>query len=88
MTRSYKPSALQIYREARRTHAAEAHQALALLESWGDFSGRIGMDTFTSLAGRIALGRTIEDAVAREYLYRWALALRSPIFGVPHTLGL
>lgn len=37
---------------------------------------------------RIDCGRSPEEAAAREYLYHWELALRSPIFGVPHTLGL
>jgi hypothetical protein len=46
-----------------------------------------GMDTVLRLAYRISLGRSIEEAAAREYLYRWNLALRSPVFGVPHTLG-
>jgi hypothetical protein len=39
------------------------------------------------LAARKA-GHSIEDAAAREYLYRWRLALQSPVFGAPHTLGM
>ena len=47
-----------------------------------------GMDTVIRLAWRIECGRSIEEAAAREYLYRWSLALNSPVFGVPHTLGM
>ena len=47
-----------------------------------------GMDTVWRLAIRIGDGRTVEEAAAREYCYRWALAIQSPIFGAPHTLGL
>jgi hypothetical protein len=47
-----------------------------------------GCDTIIRLALRIDVGRTAEEAAAREYLYRWSLALTSPIFGVPHTIGL
>lgn len=47
-----------------------------------------GMDTLYRLALRLSYGRSIEEAAAREYVYRWNLALRSPVFGVPHTLGL
>ena len=37
---------------------------------------------------RTDVGFTPEQAAAREYLYRWNLALRSRVFGVPHALGL
>lgn len=47
-----------------------------------------GCDTVIRLAWRIECGKTAEQAAAREYVYRWGLALKSPIFGVPHTLGL
>ena len=37
---------------------------------------------------RIDQGRTIDEAAAREYLYRWNLALISPLaFGAPGLLG-
>lgn len=48
---------------------------------------RIGMDSFSALLLRCYYGRTAESAACREYLYRWSLALRSPIFGAPHLLG-
>lgn len=47
-----------------------------------------GMDTVYRLALRIHYGRTIEQAAAREYVYRWNLALRSRTFGVPHPFGM
>ena len=40
------------------------------------------------IGARIAAGATIAEAASREYLYRWNLALRSPIFGAPHALGM
>ena len=47
-----------------------------------------GMDTVIRLAVRIDQGRTIDEAAAREYLYRWNLALISPLaFGAPGLLG-
>ncbi len=46
-----------------------------------------GMDTVIRMAIRIECGRTPEQAAAREYVYRWHLALRSPVFGIPHTIG-
>lgn len=48
---------------------------------------RAGMDSFSALLLRCYYGRTAESAACREYLYRWSLALRSPIFGAPHLLG-
>jgi hypothetical protein len=47
-----------------------------------------GICTVLRLAVRVDCGRTPEEAAAREYLYRWELALQSPIFGVPHTIGM
>lgn len=52
-----------------------------------------GMDTVIRLAVRIEAGRSVEEAAAREYIYRWRLTLRpdpdlSPsFFGAPHLLG-
>ena len=37
-----------------------------------------GMDTVIRLAVRISNGSTIEQAAAREYLYRWNLAIKHP----------
>lgn len=73
---------------AWRDYKPEALQAEALLNSWGDFPRVPGMDTALRLAHRLAFGRSVEEAAAREYVYRWNLALRSPIFGVPHTIGM
>lgn len=47
-----------------------------------------GMDTVIRLAWRIECGRSILEAAKMEYLYRWNLALKSSIFGVPHSIGL
>lgn len=51
-----------------------------------------GADTTTRMAERIGFGLTPEQAAAREYLYRWNLALvpsprNAGIFGVIHPLG-
>lgn len=75
-------------RAAEAKHGAEACKAYELFT---DYCGRImprvpGMDTVLRLAYRISLGSTIEQAAAKEYLYRWNLALQSPIFGVPHSI--
>jgi hypothetical protein len=35
-----------------------------------------GMDTVIRLAWRIECGHTVESAACREYLYRWALAVK------------
>ena len=47
-----------------------------------------GMATVFRLAFRIYYGRIVEEAAGREYLYRWRLALQSPVFGIPHPIGL
>lgn len=47
-----------------------------------------GCGTAIRLAWRMHLGATREQAVAREYMYRWSLALRSTVFGVPGPLGM
>lgn len=61
-----------------------------------------GMGTTERLAIRLHAGKTIEEAAAREYLYRWSLAIkaadqclhtstRNPVvsvFGTPHTIGM
>lgn len=67
---------------------APLEAALDLLHTWGSFPRVPGIATVLRLAVRIDCGRSPEEAAAREYLYRWELALRSPIFGVPHTLGM
>jgi hypothetical protein len=60
-----------------------------------------GMGTNARLALRLHNGKTPEEALAAEYLYRWHLAVkpfdqcegatRNPavsIFGAPHTIGM
>lgn len=49
---------------------------------------RIGMSSDQAIIHRIGCGCGATEAAAKEYLYRWNLALRSPVFGCPHTLGL
>lgn len=72
-------------------HRHEAQRAQEILD---DFcGGRIlqrvpGMDTIARLAWRIECGHNAESAAGKEYFYRWNLALRSRIFGVPHTIGM
>lgn len=80
----------QAVRNAWPKREAAARQADALFASYcAPRPARVpGMDTVLRLAVRIDCGRTIEEAAAREYLYRWSLALRSRVFGAPHTLGL
>lgn len=78
-------------RVAMRDHLLEAETAYSLYKSHCENRVPIrvpGMDTIIRLARRIYLGSTPERAAASEYLYRWNLALRSPIFGAPHSLGM
>lgn len=87
------------------THRDAAHEAFAIYKSYCDGfpPARVpGCDTVIRLAHRISLGRTPEEAAAREYIYRWHLAIKAPdqcighsvrnpccsIFGTPHTIGL
>ncbi len=88
-------------------HKADAVKARDLFDSWCSDAMRRrvpGMGTTERLAVRLYLGRTIEEAAAREYLYRWSLAIkpaeqcmlphnstRNPvvsIFGTPHPIGM
>lgn len=64
-------------------------EALRLYRTWWALPiiGVPGMDTFSRLAIRIDQGRTSEEAAAHEYIYRWKLALQSPVFGAPHALS-
>ena len=71
-------------------HKAAAVEAKALLDSWClEPLPRVpGMDTVLRLAVRIDCGRTVEEAAAKEYVYRWKLATdRWRVFGAPHALG-
>lgn len=83
----------------RKAWPARQHDAeLALQIFRGQCEGRAlprvpGMDTVLRLAVRLEHGKSIEEAAAREYVYRWHLALtpsprNAEIFGVPHTLGM
>lgn len=93
------------YLAAYDTHRDEAHAAFALLKSWCTFQLPLspGCDTAIRLAWRIACGATIEEASAKEWLYRWNLAIkpgnqvtldggmRDPlvsVFSAPSTLGM
>lgn len=95
------------YLAAYDKHRAAAHEAFALYKSYcgGIVPPRVpGMDTVIRLAWRIECGRTVEEAAAREYLYRWSLAIKAPdqcmlphnttrapcvsVFGTPHLLGM
>lgn len=83
-------SLIQTLNEAWPAHADAAREAYALFVGHCGENRPIrvpGMDTVYRLAIRIHCGRTVEEAAAREYVCRWSLALRSPVFGVPHTLG-
>lgn len=78
-------------RIAMRDNIEPTKQAYALFidHCEGVSPGRVpGCDTIIRLAHRSYHGRGVESNAAREYLYRWSLAIQSPIFGVPHTIGL
>ena len=81
---------MQPYIKAYKQYKPEAFEALALFRNMCSNSiPRVpGMDTVIRLAWRISCGRSVEEAAAREYRYRWALALQSSHFGVPHALGM
>ena len=62
-------------------HRGAAEAAFHLYRSYcgGNVPARVpGMDTVFRLAVRIDCGKTIEQAAAREYLYRWHLAIKEP----------
>ncbi len=85
-------SLIEIVRAAWPIHQNAAREAFTLFSDYcnGRPPPRVpGMDTHLRLAVRIHLGATIEVAAAREYLYRWSLAIdRSRAFGAPHAIGL
>lgn len=93
------------YLAAHETHKAEARVAFALLNSYYAWPiPRVpGMDTVIRLSWRIKNGASVEEAAAKEYVYRWHLAvlpadqavgdfnvINPPvsIFGTPHTIGM
>lgn len=66
---------------AYATYKQEAHAAFDLYAAHCEHSPppRVpGCDTVIRLAHRISLGRTIEEVAAREYVYRWHLAIKAP----------
>lgn len=98
-------SVTQMLRAAWPAHKDGAQLAFALFDSWcsDGMRNRVpGMGTTERLAIRLYQGRTVEQAAAREYLYRWHLAILAPdqcighsvrnpcvsIFGTPHTIGM
>ncbi len=76
------------WRRAIVERAQEATQAEAIfLRLVGHGLPRVpGMGTWDRLAMRCLYGLTPEDAALAEYRYRWALALTSRTFGVPHAI--
>ena len=97
----------EMLRAAWPLHKADAAKAFDLFASYCSESGRRrvpGTGTTERLAVRLYLGRTIEEAAAREYVYRWSLAIKAPdqcmlshnstrnpvcsVFGTPHTIGM
>jgi hypothetical protein len=87
--------------EAYEAHQTEAREAYDLFVKYcGRKIGRVpGCDTVIRLAVRISQGRTVAEAAAREYVYRWSLAIKAPdqlnergdassVFGAPHALGM
>lgn len=89
------------YFAALDAHNLPAQYALHLFRGMcaGKLPPRVpGMDTLIRLAWRIECGRTAEEAAAREYLYRWDLAILCMLnhlddryfspFGEPHLIGL
>lgn len=89
--------------EAWRSCENEARAAMGIFRSYcAEPLPRVpGCDTVLRLAVRIYQGRTIEEAAAAEYTYRWQLALgseinrlesrsrsRGNVWGFPHAFGL
>ncbi|RWO06329.1 MAG: hypothetical protein EOS07_22080 [Mesorhizobium sp.] len=85
-------SLIEITRESMAARADDAALAYtAFVRMCGDVRPiRVpGMDTVCRLAVRLhTKGYSVQEAAAREYVYRWHLALQSRVFGVPHTIGM
>lgn len=98
---------IQMLREAWPAQKDNAALAFDLFDSWCSSGMRRrvpGMGTTERLAIRLHFGKSIEQAAAAEYVYRWHLAIKAPdqcmmpynstrdpvcsIFGTPHTIGL
>lgn len=62
-----------------------AKAAFDLLNSWcaAPLARVPGMGTVERLAIRLHAGKTVEQAAAAEYLYRWRLAIKAPSQCVP-----
>lgn len=78
------------YIAAYQKHRDAAHRAMILFREMCDYDvPRVpGMDTAIRLAWRIECGRTEQEAAAREFVYRFNLAIdRARAFGAPTTLG-
>ena len=66
---------------AYQLHKLAAHEAFDVFVEYcgGNAPRRVpGCDTAIRLAVRIHNGKTIPEAAAREYLYRWQLAIKAP----------
>ena len=88
--------------QALERHEQGAREAFAIFQTYAPGSPRVpGMDTVARMAVRLDHGRDVEEAAAREYLYRWNLSLdyhassrpgrRQNVFAshyAPHAIGL
>lgn len=96
---------ISMVRDAWPKHQSAAEDALKLFRSYCSQPMRRipGMDTVLRIAVRINAGNSIEQAGAREYAYRWHLALNQwinhaesrsrsrPVTGAwqaPHIIGM
>ena len=74
-------STIQDLRTAWPLHKDAARQAFNLFDSYcvDGYRRRVpGMGTTERLCLRIFYGKSIEQAAAAEYLYRWTLAIKAP----------
>ncbi len=74
-------STVQLLRAAWPAQKAAAVAAFDLFTSWcaDDMPRRVpGMMTQQRLAVRLNNGKTVEQAAAAEYVYRWNLAIKAP----------
>lgn len=74
-------SIIQTLRAAWPIHKEGAQLARDLFDSWCSDGMRRrvpGMGTTERLAIRLYAGKSIEEAAAKEYLYRWHLAIKAP----------
>lgn len=74
------PTITETLRDAWPVRVDDAKAARALFDSWCDKGlPRVpGMGTTERLAMRMHVGKSIEQAAASEYVYRWALAIKAP----------